>query len=229
MISFLLPTRGRPEWLVRTIANLHAMTKREHEIIIGIDADDPTLTDYMNMLTQEPYKIFPQRTQPSAAVNALLPYALGDILCPMADDIEIHTKDWDDALLSLPADGLWVAWPHDGGNGKCTIPIMGRAWAQTVGHVFPPVLERWYGDTWVGDVAHRAGRAYPLMDIRFLHHSPCNPDTKHDAPDDDTFWYQHRDNNAHIRKDKAMYESSRGIAMRDAEAGRVRARIGARK
>lgn len=210
MIAFLLPSRSRPERCRAAIQAIGDVTPRPYQLILGTDADDPDAGRYAELCEPlcDAHVVFEHRTPPGRAANAMLQHLHPDVdvLFPFADDMHIHTPDWTDILKRMvPDDGLWVVAPWDGIDWMPTVMIFARLWVQHVGYVCPPHIEHQYGDTWIGDIAIRAGQFVRAPQIYVEHQHPLRG-----YPSDELYDYQRRSDGGVIEADRQRYMQGAG-------------------
>lgn len=172
-ISLLVPTRGRPENVMRLIESIHSTALCRPEIIIRYDSDDHTsrkltelLKEYTSAIPDWDYSITviggPRKTMTSYW-NDCAKEATGDILMFAADDICFRTKGWDSLVrrtFDEHPDKMIFVHGDDGhwGNQFGTHGFLHRKWVDTLGYVLPPYFSSDFGDTWVNEVADSIGR-----------------------------------------------------------------------
>lgn len=158
-VSVLLPSRGRPESLARSIESLArtAAWPGELEVLVGYDADDPE-TAFATFGTGARMLRFPQRHgyhQLHLYVNKLAESARGDWLLLWNDDATMLTSKWDfvfasheherSAVLSLASTGY--------GHALCCFPAISRTLYAGLGHMsLSPHI-----DTWLQDIGRATG------------------------------------------------------------------------
>lgn len=179
MISILLPTRNRPENIVRLRNSIisTAANPEDIEMVIAIDDDDPTY----DKLKFTGHPRVSRRKYPRMVLseywNRCYQRAKGDILLHCGDDIIFQTKDWDTTVKSTFADypdHIVFVYGNDGSPGGKDFGTHGfihRKWAETVGYFVPPYFSSDYNDTWLNDVAHKIGR-HRYIDILTEHMHP---------------------------------------------------------
>lgn len=180
MISILLPTRKRPENIVR----LHksaletADDPSQLEFIIAIDDDDTSYDQLMEDGLGNTLFFKVPRQVLSKYWNDCYQKSTGDILMHCGDDIIFRTPKWDkivtDKFAEYPDHIVFVygndgSGVHDGKFG--THGFIHRKWAETVGYFVPPYFSSDYNDTWLNDVAKMIGR-HKHVDILTEHMHP---------------------------------------------------------
>lgn len=166
VISVLLPSRGRPAALVKSIDTLIGLADRPGsvEILIAADPDDPE-TRRIDLPWQAATWTAPERygyPRLHEYVNQLARQATGEWLMLWNDDARMLTTGWDTAVENAP-DG--VLWPHSNDVPTCnTFPIWPTAWTRELGHVsLSP-----HCDSWIQYLGQTLGR-HDRVNIEILH------------------------------------------------------------
>ncbi len=100
LISFLLPTRGRPDSARRFLRSLHgtAHHPEEFEIVLGVDEDDPL----SHAITHEGLAIKTVILSPGLAMGAIhqacFEASTGRYVMLINDDVIVRTPGWDTAI-----------------------------------------------------------------------------------------------------------------------------------
>ena len=177
MISVLVPSRGRPNGILRLAHTMfHTATYERHvELIVYRDDDDHTR--YLNLYPgwNIRYITGPRRLL-SECWNVCAEHARGEILMHGGDDITFHTGGWDqqvrDAFAGCPDKILFVhgddLGPHEGSLG--THGFLHRRWVDTVGYFVPPLFSSDWNDVWLTEVADALGRRVQLPFVTEHHH-----------------------------------------------------------
>jgi glycosyltransferase involved in cell wall biosynthesis len=92
LVSAVIPTRGRPELLIRAVRSVLTQTLRELEVVVVIDGEDPATERELKILAQEDGRIrvvaLPKSVGGSAARNHGVQHAVGDWIAFLDDDDE---------------------------------------------------------------------------------------------------------------------------------------------
>src|ERR1700692_4711484 len=92
LVSAVIPTRGRPELLLRAVRSVLAQTLREIEAVVVIDGQDPATEQAVAMLTREDGRVRVVALQTSvggsAARNRGVAEASGEWIACLDDDDE---------------------------------------------------------------------------------------------------------------------------------------------
>lgn len=159
MITILIPTRGRPSILQRSLKSIidNASTIDNYEIILGIDNDDQNTIDTLktfDFLKTVKHKIVffdpLGYKQLHIYFNILAQHSTGDLLWVFPDDYEILTKDWD-ILLLQDKNELYI-YPYDVNNNNWSFslsPIISKKWYEITGRI----TNNSQTDLWVGHIA----------------------------------------------------------------------------
>ena len=140
--SFIVPTRGRPEGLLRLCDSIRTTTRRldEIEIVLVVDSDDGDARGFeypgLNIrIVEGP----PGRTM--GALNmAGYRAATGRYLMLMNDDVVIRTPAWDDQVLEVfecYPDGIVLVHINETifRETLCTFPLLTRAFCELAGGI----------------------------------------------------------------------------------------------
>lgn len=120
LVSILIPTRGRPQGLVESIASCWNNAAEKHllEFILKVDEDDDATQSAVHQLMAKGLKIgggvSPRgRGYPDMPlwVDAMCREAKGDWLFLFNDDAKIVTPGWDQHLLHTPTEFIWHGIP----------------------------------------------------------------------------------------------------------------------
>jgi glycosyltransferase involved in cell wall biosynthesis len=174
LISLLIPTRKRPNNLLRLVESIEntASNKKKIEVLFYVDEDDDTFPKDLLGIN---FKIIRgPRIWLSLAVNTLYVHSKGEILMPGGDDMIFQTFGWDrevrDSFNRSP-DKINIVYANELGWHGEKIAIHGfihRKWVQTVGACVAPGRLSAY-DRWVTDVARKLGRLEFREDIEIPH------------------------------------------------------------
>ena len=228
VVSILCPTRGRPERCARMIESAFDTAGADIEVRLYVDDDDPRKADYLlydgkgspTGLFERGWVVLGPSLGVGKAWNILAKDARGDALMMGNDDFIYETQDWAKALQapSLPSDGVFCAHFNDGGpqNGRCRVPIVGRAWYEALGYFTSEEFNFFYHDTWIEDLANRIGRRYYDGDIMVRHeHATRGGEV------DDT--HNRNRDNGQAQKDKVIWAETE--QQREMSAGLLKAAI----
>jgi hypothetical protein len=194
-ISILCPSRGRPALAKRMADSAVQTCKDVHglEILFYLNADDPLLSEYQ----QGPYQVFIVGCDgpTSYSWNELARLAAGDILMLMGDDVVFETDGWDGKLRNLAiavqtSQGKRAVAVFSFDDGRSELgkghphPAMTRAAYEQLGYLACPIFRHFFVDTWLVEVAHKAGVFHYLPDVKLLHDKPWKEDTVPDETKD---------------------------------------------
>lgn len=174
-ISILVPTRDRPQNVLRLIHSIFdtAILKDEIEVLFYVDEDDDTFPlKFEN--SDQVYVIKGKRIWISLAWNLLYIKSRGEILMYAGDDVIFETPGWDEkvkrAFESFP-DSIGLVYGNDGGwySGKLAINgFVHRRWAEVLGYfAYPARLSAL--DLWIHECASFINRVVYLEDVIIRH------------------------------------------------------------
>jgi hypothetical protein len=177
LISVLVPSRGRPDGLMKMIVSAAKMATHERrvEFIVRLDFDDPKLEEYFWPRLEGVTYIQGPRELLSACWNRCYESAKGEILMHAGDDITFNTPGWDvrvrEEFQKLPdriglvfGDDLSPNFPDLATHG-----FLHRRWVDTVGYFLPPLFSSDWNDVWISEVAKQLGRFVPMPDVVIEH------------------------------------------------------------
>lgn len=161
LVSVLLPTRGRPELLRRSVMSLLdlASTPGRVEILVAVDEDDDATLEMVGELPVHAFEFEPKGyPRLHEYVNELARQALGDWLLLWNDDAMMRTAGWDDVIANQEHFAVLKPFDNHPGEHLNTFPIVPKAWVDRVGHFS---LHR-ANDTWWQEVGARLGAQVPV-------------------------------------------------------------------
>ena len=220
-IGILTPTRGRPGEALNMLqsAIVRAVDKDNIRLWFWIDEDDETINDYATNFEDGPYsewigKIIGPRTPLGKCWNKMAKADKSiDIYMMGNDDWIMATHGWDEIIRKEAKkypDGIYVFYPHDMNDGKCTFPIVSSKWLETLGYLYPEIFEFLAHDTYAAQVGEKIGRLIKL---------PFTVDHKHfafgKAKYDKT--YSHWRETGATKRDVELLAKSQDLIETDAE------------
>lgn len=181
MISFLCPTRSRPQQAINLYKSFVSTQQNSNEIIFCLQQGDPKIQEYLYLFKENNFENFfitdPMPT--SYLWNQMAFAAKGDLLTLIGDDVEIKTKGWDiiiEEKASKYLDNIFVITVDDGRNDRpqgevmrCPHPIVHRTWVKTLGYLVPPFFMHRYLDAYTQNLALRLNRFVEIPTIVFDH------------------------------------------------------------
>lgn len=180
MISVIIPSRGRPESLLRAVS---ACARGSVEVIVGLDADDPTTPWARDLLARSVPAarviVSPRHESLPHLQNFLAAQADGDFILPLSDDYEVVHEDWvarvAERTAELP-DGLGIVYLNDPVYpGFTTFPVIPRKLYAMQGFLMAPFFPFLFTDTWWDEVGYLSGMKLACTaEIRLL------PETGHE-------------------------------------------------
>lgn len=167
-ISILLPTRERPEQLMRLYNSAIEKADKPElvEMIVYVDDDDPSYNDLLDSPPKNTVFIRGPRKTISQCWNDCWREASGTIYWHAGDDVIIRTQGWDtvvrDTFKEYP-DRIAFLYGDDGNiesnNNKFgTHGFIHKNWTDVVGYFVPPYYESDYNDTHLNELAEGVKR-----------------------------------------------------------------------
>lgn len=182
-LTMLVPSRGRPDNIVRLRDAFAETCTDETEFVVYIDKDDPTLDQYceiegIDLVVGPPRRIGPLLNY-YAPLEAEECFAVGF----MGDDHVPHTVGWDTRILNtLASEGVGVAYGNDllQGEQLCTAVVMTSNIVNTLGYfVLPGALHLFLDNFWMS-IGRGIGKLFYFDDIIIEHVHPAAGKTEWD-------------------------------------------------
>jgi hypothetical protein len=190
-IAIITPSRGRPKELFRFYESIKNTMSGQNRVyfLFGIDEDDPAKEDYYNILRSMLFLASPnlkvlmteEKRRPIGKIwnelSRMKSWQDGPDLFIMGnDDLVYQTKNWDliieEKVLSAEHP-FFCYWFEDEINGAthCAFPILTKYWISAVGYFAPECFNFFFHDTWVFDIAKKAGltRFVPEVVAKHMH------------------------------------------------------------
>ena len=163
---------------MRLYESIRATISGKHQIyfVYWVDEDDEAFAEYGELGFVKHSKITIMAhagpRQPIAKTfNYLaswhaLPYYMNG-----ADDMAFNTQGWDDILSSRLSHPYCLYYFDDGiqHEGLATFAIVSRVWINNIGFLFPEDIRHNYIDTYIFDVAKRAGTLVYIPEVSLSH------------------------------------------------------------
>jgi hypothetical protein len=181
-IAILTPTRGRPYGLLRLYESLAATISGKHQFIFVyyVDSDDEKLSEYEQLIFTEHDNIEIMyyrgpRMIIAQTFNYMASQLKDDDLYFMngADDMVFDTMAWDDILSTRILNHAYGLYYFDDGiqhEGMATFAIVSQHWIKKIGYFFPEHIMHNFIDTYIHDVAKRAGTLVYIPEVKLIHH-----------------------------------------------------------
>ncbi len=173
--SILVPTRGRPENVIRLIESIIKTASGKHkiEVIFYIDEDDETFPNHLETNSMISV-VRGKRVWISLAWNTLYSNSKGEIIMYSGDDVVFETYNWDEmvsnAFKNFP-DNYGLVYGNDGGwySGKLAINgFVHKDWPKLLGYLaYPARLSAL--DLWIHECAAYIGRVTYLDEVIIRH------------------------------------------------------------
>jgi hypothetical protein len=187
MISFCIPSRGRPDLAKRLVDTATATQTGKTEFLFYLNEDDTTLEKYKDLLDEKHYTVGPNQST-CYSWNLMARKAKHDIVMLMGDDVQIQTQGWDNIivkefnryqdkiLMVVPSDGRMkgtLKYDMDEPNLWPDKPLpaahfaVHKNWINTLGYLAPPFFWHWHVDSYTQKVARKLGRCLYLPTVVF--------------------------------------------------------------
>lgn len=168
-ISIIHPSRSRPQ---KALDRFHEWTTKASgaiEYILSIDTSDLKRQQYLDLFIGVNVIVNNNRSL-IEATNAGAKVATGDILVVVSDDTHCP-PNWDDLIREATKDRTnWVLKTWDGAQPWIvTLPIMDRAFYESIGHIYNPIYKHLFCDTELTHIADLTGRLIIRNDLLFEH------------------------------------------------------------
>jgi hypothetical protein len=182
LISILVPTRGRPDNMVRLVRSAFDTSSSSNiEVIFYIDEDDSASVSEAASLKYKYGRVSwiqGPRIVLSQMWNKCAWAALGDILMHCGDDIVFRSNDWNVAVraeFDKVPDKILLVYGDDGlqGEALATHGFLHKNWVSVLGYFVPPYFSSDYNDTWNTEVAEIIERKVYLPDVITEHMHPA--------------------------------------------------------
>ena len=180
LISFLLPTRGKPDLARRFLRSLHetADHPEEIEVILGVDEDDRPSHSIAHEGLAIKTVILPPGLTMGALNRACFAASTGRYVMLMNDDVIVRTPGWDTTIYRTFARfGDDIALVHVNDllfqERLCTFPVLSRKACLEIG-ICPASYRRYRIDDHICDTYYLLaylghGRMIYLKDVVFEH------------------------------------------------------------
>jgi len=187
MISFCIPSRGRPDLAKRLVDTATATQTGKTEFLFYLNEDDTTLEKYKDLLDEKHYTVGPNQST-CYSWNLMARKAKHDIVMLMGDDVQIQTQGWDNIIVNefnryqdkilmvVPSDGRMkgtLKYDMDEPNLWPDKPLpaahfaVHKNWINTLGYLAPPFFWHWHVDSYTQKVARKLGRCLYLLTVVF--------------------------------------------------------------
>ena len=187
MISFCIPSRGRPDLAKRLVDTATSTQTGKTEFLFYLNEDDTTLEKYKDLLDEKHYTVGPNQST-CYSWNLMARKAKHDIVMLMGDDVQIQTQGWDNIIVNefnryqdkilmvVPSDGRMkgtLKYDMDEPNLWPDKPLpaahfaVHKNWVNTLGYLAPPFFWHWHVDSYTQKVARKLGRCLYLPTVTF--------------------------------------------------------------
>ena len=180
-IAILTPTRGRPSGLMRLYDSIASTISGNNRIVFVyyIDDDDEKLTEYKQLRFKKHKSIqvihyYGERQIIAKTFNFMTAQFKSKNMYFMngADDMIFNTQGWDDILSRKLTEHPYSLYYFDDGiqhEGLATFAVISQQWISLMGYFFPEEIRHNYIDTYIFDVAKRAGTLVYIPEVKLTH------------------------------------------------------------
>jgi hypothetical protein len=224
-MAILVPSRGRPGNVVELLDEIDSTATTEVTVLIGIDEDDPTGSDYLDRCIEHPRVIMhvAPRMRLARWLDLLADRALGfgyDHIGFMGDDHRPRTEGWDSHVsVALEHLGSGLVYTADGlqNDRLPTSCFWTRDIIESLGFFCPPQLHHMFLDNFWLQLALDLGRVKYLPTVMIEHMHPEAGKAQFDEVYEDAAAMMTEDGQAYMRLiDSEAYQDI---------LGRVRAKL----
>ncbi len=183
VISFLIPSRGRPEALLESLNSL-GIERDGLEALVWVDSDDPFLDRYLELPGGRAVLFVKERVgylNGHVMLNFLAGQATRDWLMLWSDDALMANANWFNLFKEFASRFDPVVepvvintWNPDNGRGNL-LPILSRCYYTLLGHLSLNTAS----DDWIWRVARKAGISVNLTGMRPVLRSDLSTDRTH--------------------------------------------------
>jgi len=217
LISFLLPTRGKPDLARRFLRSLRETADRpkEIEVILGVDEDDPPSHSIAHEGLAVKMLVLPPGLTMGELNRACFDASTGRYVMLINDDVIVRTPGWDTTIYrTFARSGDDIALVHVNDllfqERLCTFPILSRKACLEIG-ICPACYRRYRIDDHIYDTFYLLaylghGRIIYLKDVVFEHE---NYVTESSADADPRYTFR-ADNGKVYALDKAAHDHDTG-------------------
>lgn len=208
-ILYKIASRGRPDWLKRTVE----CVKRDpypHTVVLAVDSDDRSWEPLSDFLHGESVRVCKGESKSKVhAINRDIPLYGWDILVVVSDDMLIH-KGFGEVVRRRMAeafpdlDGV-LHFPDGNRKDLLTMSIMGHRYYMRDRYVYHPSYEGQFCDDEAMFVSKKRGKYVYFDDDIFLH---LHPNYHSRVVKRDGLYYKY---DLLFNKDKANYERRRAL------------------
>ncbi len=175
LISVLLPTRKRPESLMRMLSSMFGTADEptEIEVVVYID-DDDSFSQQLDFGIWNVKRVVGPRQTMGRLNSICYGQSTGEIVMLGNDDVIVQTRGWDTKIRiehANFADEVYLMYPNDmhKGGKLSTFPIVSRLTCDTVGDPFPADYRGAFIDVHLMDIFKQL-EGYGHRRVRYLEH-----------------------------------------------------------
>lgn len=181
-LLLVVPSRGRPQNIQRLLQCMADTCTVETDLLVGLDADDPSLPEYLTLEDVYPWRsiIEPNLHQVVAWINRLAVPEVDNYrnIGQIGDDNVLRTKNWDKVVCdTLSRPDIRFCFGDDAYPGRiagslsCHV-FMRSSVVKALGYMGPPSIRHMYVDpVWMAWGRATGIQYLPDIDVEHLHYS----------------------------------------------------------
>lgn len=188
-IAVLVPSRGRPgraHAMYRSAIDNALGTDRGVEVVVIVDADDPSLPEYVN--AGLPLHCLPERVGYTASLNVVAAEVSADIFGAFGDDVLFRTRGWDQIVeRTLQTPGIAYGDDLIHGRSHPSAVFMSAEIVTALGWLaLPATTHQWADDGWKR-LGQETGLLRFMPDVVVEHMHPAVQKAEWDATYESVF------------------------------------------
>lgn len=172
----ICPSRGRPD-SIRALHEAWQETSAVAELLVVVDADDPSLPEYLGLRSQVRIEVNSVAQRLGPILNAFAVPAANnyDVIGFMGDDNRPRTPGWDSALTGGLTDRPGVAYGNDliQGSKLPTSAVISASIIRELGYMCPPPVTHLFLDDFWRKLGEDIGCLLYFPDVIIEHLHPA--------------------------------------------------------
>lgn len=167
-VCFSLPTRSRPQELIKTIdQNLACMSRQDSLLFVHADADDTATLELISKSYPDDkcdarlkVSVRPREDTVAAKWNRALCVEAEIYVC-LGDDDPLVTPGTDEKILeamSVFPDGVGMVYGHLANLSFSSVICFSKKMTELLGYIQPEHFPYWFCDHWTDDIGRMVGR-----------------------------------------------------------------------
>jgi hypothetical protein len=185
--SFILPTRGHQEDLIKTVDSFILKAENKHcfEFVVVVDTDDPQKEEIKKRLNWKQVRVLevlPSDWFCKDYYNLAVWSSCGKSVCVMTDDVICNTDCWDAIIRNKVGDteiylvDVWDTTHEHEGVSFPRFPIISRKAINTIGFFLYPQIKLWPADGIIYILYKSVNSIIKCHEVEFIHNHIDNTD-----------------------------------------------------